>query len=153
MNPNLIFLLLFIYVSIVAKKFLTGKPEDKYAFFTKATELERIDRSYANTIDNINDLNTKKESVEQSMQSAIASVKKLKKEWEQFEVLDKMEDLVADTTLDLCWATYRDFEKDATDEEEVSPDMLYDNLFLETTTHQKDNIVDSHTSPVQDGQA
>ena len=122
---------------MVAKKFLTGKPEDKYAFFTKATELERIDRSYANTIDNINDLKTRKESVEQSMQSAITSVKKLKKEWEQFEVLDKMEDLVADTTLDLCWATYRDFEKDATDEEEVSPYKLCDNRFLHTAAHQK----------------
>jgi predicted nuclease with TOPRIM domain len=99
---------------------LTGKPEDKYAFFTKATELERIDRSYANTVDNINDLKTRKESVEQTMHSAIAMVKKLRKEWEQFEALDKMEDVVAETTLDLCWATFRDFDMDVVDQEQVS---------------------------------
>jgi len=102
-----------------AKKFLTGKPEDKYAFFTKATELERIDRSYANTVDNINDLKTRKESVEQTMHSAIAMVKKLRKEWEQFEALDKMEDVVAETTLDLCWATFRDFDMDVVDQEQI----------------------------------
>ena len=36
-----------------AKKFLTGKEEDKYAFFVKATELERLDRAYASVQDNI----------------------------------------------------------------------------------------------------
>jgi len=36
-----------------AKKFLTGKAEDKYEFFTKATELERLDRTYASISDNI----------------------------------------------------------------------------------------------------
>ena len=39
-----------------AKKFLTGKAEDKYAFFMKATELERVDRTYAETIDKVESL-------------------------------------------------------------------------------------------------
>jgi predicted nuclease with TOPRIM domain len=99
---------------------LTGKPEDKYAFFTKATELERIDRSYATTLDNINDLKARKEEVEQTTQKTVANVKKLRKEWEQFEALDKMEEIAADISLNLCWATHRDFAKEAHQEEEVS---------------------------------
>ena len=34
-----------------AKKFLTGKAEAKYNFFMKATELERLDLTYASTLE------------------------------------------------------------------------------------------------------
>ena len=98
---------------------MTVKPEDNYALFTKATELERLDRSYATTVDNINDLKARKDAVELSMEPAVANVKKLKKEHEQFEVVEKMEELVAETALDLCWATYRDFNDDVAQQEEV----------------------------------
>lgn len=112
---------------------MTGKPEDKYAFFTKATELERIDRSYATTLDNINDLKARKEEVEQTTQKTVTNVKKLRKEWEQFEALEKMEEVAADISLNLCWATQRDFAKEAQQEEEVSqPSLIF--IFL-TSQH------------------
>jgi DNA repair exonuclease SbcCD ATPase subunit len=83
-----------------AKKFLTGKPEDKYAFFTKATEFERIDRFYANVIDNIMQLHNTKDKVQQSLQGKIDNVRLLKKEWEQYQKLDKLEEKVLDYKVD-----------------------------------------------------
>ena len=74
-----------------AKKFLTGKPEDKYAFFSKATDLERLDRQYANIYDKIQEINDSKDKVEKSLLPKRENVLKLQKEWEQFQVLDGME--------------------------------------------------------------
>ena len=74
-----------------AKKFLTGKPEDKYAFFTKATELERLDRVYANIADSILEQEDIKQRAKGALVGCIANAKRLKKEWEQFKELDKLE--------------------------------------------------------------
>jgi hypothetical protein len=54
-----------------AKKFPTRKAQDKYQFFAKATELERMDRSYANVVDNVTELeeNKKKGARFSSIQS------------------------------------------------------------------------------------
>merc|ERR1712238_54344 len=57
-----------------AKKFLCGKPEEKYAFFLKATELERIDRSYAATVDNIQELDETNVRVKHAMAPAMEKV-------------------------------------------------------------------------------
>jgi recombinational DNA repair ATPase RecF len=102
-----------------AKKFLTGKPEDKYEFFAKATELERIDRSYANVIDNIEQLQNTKEKVEQSLKGKVENVRLLKKEWEQYQELDKLEEKVLDYRVDYAWAFYSSVQNDVEIEEEV----------------------------------
>jgi len=103
-----------------AKKFLTGKSEDKYNFFTKATELERIDRSYASVVDNINMLDDNKKKVEESLQGKVDTVKKLKKEWEQYQALGKLERKVSDYRVDYAWAFYHAVQAEVEVEEEVS---------------------------------
>ena len=74
-----------------AKKFLTGKEEDKYAFFTKATELERLDRTYASIQDNIEEQCEAKDRAMQAIEGTKENAMRLKKEWEQFQELDKLE--------------------------------------------------------------
>jgi chromosome segregation ATPase len=73
-----------------AKKFLTRKAQDKYQFFAKATELERMDHSYANVVDNITELEENKKKVQDSLQSKVDMVRKLKKEWEEYQILEKL---------------------------------------------------------------
>ena len=95
-----------------AKKFLTGKAEDKYAFFNKATDLERLDRSYATVQDNLNELDETKANVECSVGPARDNVKKLKAEWEQFKQLEKLEDEISRLRVQFAWSLYRiTFEK------------------------------------------
>eukprot|EP00814_Leptocylindrus_danicus_P018555 CAMPEP_0116018644 /NCGR_PEP_ID=MMETSP0321-20121206/8768_1 /TAXON_ID=163516 /ORGANISM="Leptocylindrus danicus var. danicus, Strain B650" /LENGTH=1217 /DNA_ID=CAMNT_0003489071 /DNA_START=198 /DNA_END=3851 /DNA_ORIENTATION=- len=99
-----------------AKKFLCGKPEDKYNFFQKATELERIDRSYASTSDNIHDLIEKKDNVQKSLKCARDIVQKLQKEWEECLELERLQDKIDDMRMQLGWAVFSG--NDAKHEEE-----------------------------------
>jgi DNA repair exonuclease SbcCD ATPase subunit len=112
-----------------AKKFLTGKPEDKYAFFTKATEFERIDRFYANVIDNIMQLHNTKDKVQQSLQGKIDNVRLLKKEWEQYQELDKLEEKVLDYKVDYAWAFYSGVQSEVEIEEEVRGFVVFSNSY------------------------
>lgn len=100
LSPNVASILTFISslnqsVAVLdqeeAKKFLTGKEEDKYAFFTKATELERLDRTYANIQDAIEEQQESGARAKQAMETSVENVKRLKREWEQFRELDKLE--------------------------------------------------------------
>ena len=91
-----------------AKKFLCGKPEDKYAFFSKATELERLDRQYASIFDRIEEINENKTRVERTLLPKKEIVEKLKKEWEQFEILEKMQDKVGVYRVKFAWSLYWD---------------------------------------------
>ena len=95
-----------------AKKFLTGKPEDKYNFFTKATDLERLDRSYADIYDNIENLNLKGDSLRRSLQSTYHNLKLLKKEWEAFEELEKLQEKTSQQRILYAWSLYhQEYEK------------------------------------------
>lgn len=94
-----------------AKKFLTGKPQDKYNFFMKATELERIDCSYAAVIDNIATLRDTSDRAQQQIAGAVTNVKALKHEWEQFQQLDKLQDKLTDAHIDHNWAFYNDCDQ------------------------------------------
>ena len=89
-----------------AKKFLTGKAEDKYNFFTKATDLERLDRSYADIHDNISNLQMKGDSLRDSLTSTYNNLKVLKKEWEAFQELDKLQEKVSEQRIHYAWALY-----------------------------------------------
>ena len=89
-----------------AKKFLSGKPEDKYNFFQKATELERIDHTYANTIDNIDDLEEKKDRVYKSFKALRENVLRLENEWKDCQEMEKLEVEMDATLLDLAWSLY-----------------------------------------------
>jgi chromosome segregation ATPase len=99
-----------------AKKFLTGKAQDKYQFFAKATELERMDRSYANVVDNITELEENKKKVQDSLQSKVDMVRKLKKEWEEYQILEKLQDKVLDCRVDYGWAFYQTVQEELNQE-------------------------------------
>jgi chromosome segregation ATPase len=74
-----------------AKKFLTGKAEDKYNFFMKATELERIDRTYASTLDKVADLDTQSNKMNQTIEADMNLVAETKKQWEQHQEIEKLQ--------------------------------------------------------------
>jgi len=94
-----------------AKKFLTGKAEDKYAFFTKATELERLDRCYANIHDNIMEQQDVKRRAREGIQGFIDNTMKLKKEWEQFNEIDEMEVELQRCRAEGAWAVYKEMQE------------------------------------------
>ncbi|KAL3811194.1 LOW QUALITY PROTEIN: hypothetical protein ACHAXA_004496 [Cyclostephanos tholiformis] len=92
-----------------AKKFLTGKEEDKYAFFVKATELERLDRAYASVQDNILEQQALQERAREGVGGAIENTKRLKMEWEQFRELDKLEMEAQELRAMYGWSCHREF--------------------------------------------
>ena len=98
-----------------AKKFLCGKPEDKYTFFSKATELERLDNQYASIYDKILDMRENRSKVENSLLPKKEIVEQLKKEWEQFQILEKMVDKIEQYHIGYAWSWYWEL-KEAEDE-------------------------------------
>jgi len=92
-----------------AKKFLTGKAEDKYAFFTKATELERLDRCYASVFDNIVEQTEVGERARENIGGSIENTKKLKEEWDQFQELDKLEVKLQQLRASYGWSIHKEF--------------------------------------------
>ncbi|GMH47517.1 hypothetical protein TrRE_jg10257 [Triparma retinervis] len=87
-----------------SKKFLKGRPEDKYAFFCKATELERIDRHYAVTKDYIDELEESRADLVKQLRPQREIVQKLETEWEECQKLEKLEAKVSQATCNISWA-------------------------------------------------
>ena len=105
-----------------AKKFLTGKEEDKYAFFVKATELERLDRAYASVQDNILEQQALQERAREGVGGAIENTRRLKKEWEQFRELDKLEMEAQELRAMYGWGCHREFIEQLNEEMKVRRD-------------------------------
>jgi hypothetical protein len=95
-----------------AKKFLTGKEEDKYQFFTKATELERLDRTYASIQDNIEEQKEARDRALSALEGTRENAKRLKKEWEQFQELDKLEAECQQARAMCGWAIHSEFSQE-----------------------------------------
>ena len=89
-----------------AKKFLTGKASDKYAFYMKATELERIDRTYQTTLDSMNDMVGQKARMEKNLQHDQALVKQCKEEWDKHQELDILKDKQERLMEGFAWSCY-----------------------------------------------
>jgi len=89
-----------------AKKFLTGSPADKYKFFQKATELERIDIHYRNIKVNIEELEEKSEKVKKGLRVLRDHVKKLEEAWNNCQALEKLEDEIEELQLEMAWSVY-----------------------------------------------
>jgi len=106
-----------------AKKFLMGKEEDKYAFFIKATELERLDQTYASAVDNIQDLEETKNRVSSSMVESKANVKKLYKEWQEFQELEKLEDKILDDRVLFAWSAYNVLNGKVHEQEKIAREI------------------------------
>ena len=103
-----------------AKKFLCGKPEDKYSFFSKATELERMDRAYANLSDNIADMSEAASRIRETLAPKEQTVKALKHEYDQFKELDKLEAKVGELRVTAVWAKRNEMQEKADGAQEVS---------------------------------
>eukprot|EP00978_Attheya_sp_CCMP212_P038460 scaffold190887_cov50-Attheya_sp.AAC.2 len=107
-----------------AKKFLTGRPQDKYDFFAKATELERIDNTYSGTVDNLMELDEQNAKNKENLSSVYTSVKKLKDQWKQFEELDKLQEKIGDLSVQLTWSMYHQQNEKAEQNEAFLRDIL-----------------------------
>jgi chromosome segregation ATPase len=107
-----------------AKKFLTGRPQDKYDFFAKATELERIDNTYAGTVDNLVELDEQNTKNKENLSSVYTNVKTLKDQWKQFEELDKLQEKIGDLSVQLTWSMYHQQNEKADQNETFLRDIL-----------------------------
>jgi len=99
-----------------AKKFLMGKPSDKYNFFCKATELERIDRHYASTQDSLADMNESQNGVLKTLRPQEELTAKLNAEWQECQALEKLEIKVTDAKVRLLWCLHRIIKEEETKE-------------------------------------
>ena len=77
-----------------AKKFLTGKAEDKYKFFMKATELARISNTFMSTCEHISELEDAKNKMQESLATKKEHVKDLKKRFDEHRALDKIQEQI-----------------------------------------------------------
>ncbi|KAL7570169.1 hypothetical protein ACA910_020007 [Epithemia clementina (nom. ined.)] len=94
-----------------AKKFLSGKAQDKYNFFLKASELERVDRVYSATMDTLEELIEAQRKVSQSLQSSMERVDRLRENYEQHQELEKLEYKVQELAVKYAWAIYGTHEE------------------------------------------
>ena len=90
-----------------AKKFLTGDASEKYAFYMKATELERIDRSYQTTLDSMNDMGGQKVRMEKNLEHDQSLVKECKEEWDKHQELDKLKEKKEKLMEGFAWSCYQ----------------------------------------------
>ena len=91
-----------------AKKFLTGKATDKYKFFMKATELERIDISYRNAVDQISDMQNQAQRLEEALATDRQLVKDCKAEVKKHQEVGKLESKKRKFETMLAWAMYKE---------------------------------------------
>lgn len=102
-----------------AKKFLTGKAADKYKFFMKATELERLDNTYASTVEKMYEMNHQAEKLEQSMSADKELVDETKAIYKQHKEIAKLEAKQAQFQNKGSWSVYRTALLDLKKEEQV----------------------------------
>jgi structural maintenance of chromosomes protein 6 len=89
-----------------AKKFLTGKSEDKYNFFMKATELERVDKTYATSLDHVDEMIELNNRTKDGLQKKMEHVQLLKKRYEEHLEIDRLEEKQHEITLNFAWSIY-----------------------------------------------
>lgn len=102
-----------------AKKFLTGKSSDKYNFFMKATELERIDRSYSVLIDKKDDLDKQAVTMHSALESDMHLVEATKKAYEQHQEIEKLESKLLQYQEAYAWALHQEEDQTLQEEAEV----------------------------------
>jgi AAA15 family ATPase/GTPase len=102
-----------------AKKFLTGKAADKYNFFMKATELERIDNTYRSTLDQVLELEEHSVRLKATIQSDKEIVHEAKKVYKQHQEIGKLEAKKAKLQKDLAWSVYKEALSDYEGKQEV----------------------------------
>jgi hypothetical protein len=90
-----------------AKKFLTGKATDKYRFFMKATELERIDNTYGSTVEQIEEMKRQAYRLEESLDTDKELVVETRKAYKQHQEIGKLETKKAKFETQASWSIYK----------------------------------------------
>jgi len=91
-----------------AKKFLMGKPQDKYKFFLKASELERVNRVYSNTAETLGELREAHDKVVQSLETGVRRVENLKEKYQEHCKLQDLENKVQECEEKYAWAIWHE---------------------------------------------
>ncbi|CAJ1965880.1 unnamed protein product [Cylindrotheca closterium] len=91
-----------------AKKFLTGKASDKYEFFMRATELERLDRKYAATLDMVRDLDNQSTRLNGALETYIEQANDAKKRHKEFQKIEELENKKETCEELYAWSLYND---------------------------------------------
>ena len=73
----------------------------------KATELERMDRSYAAEVDMIEDMAKQSERLRRGLDADDLIVKQLKKEWEKHKDIEKWNEKLQTLVERYAWARYK----------------------------------------------
>lgn len=89
-----------------AKKFLMGKPEDKYNFFLKACELERIERTFSATMDKNDELKASHKKMVDSLKSAMERVDRLRAKYEEHIEMGKIQHKIQELSVNYAWAIF-----------------------------------------------
>lgn len=95
-----------------AKKFLMGKAEDKYAFFMKATELERVDRSYASILEKVGELEDSNLSVRATLKISHDVMLEHKKKWDEHIEIGKLKLKLRKLYTDYAWAFFNEVDEE-----------------------------------------
>jgi uncharacterized coiled-coil DUF342 family protein len=93
----------------------------------KATDLERVDRTFAQTVDHVQDLRDSQEKIKDTLQINYDQVDELKKKWDAHQALDRLEDKVSELKVKLAWALFTTVDKECT-------------LSLDVSTYSESNL-------------
>jgi chromosome segregation ATPase len=104
-----------------AKKFLMGKSAEKYQFFMKATELERINTTYRNTLEQVEDMDNQAKRISQSIESDRLLVEETKRVYKEHKEIAKLESKKARYHAQYGWATYKEALEDLEEVQQVRP--------------------------------
>lgn len=74
----------------------------------KATELERVDRTYASTLDTIAELQDMNIRIKEGLQSSYEHVEDLKKKWNEHQELGKLETKKLQLGAEFAWALFNE---------------------------------------------
>lgn len=102
-----------------AKKFLCGKAEDKYAFFMKATELERVGNSVQLTLEKISELTDQEDRMTESIKDDFALVQETKKQYEQHKEIERLKSKLDGCHESMAWAMFQEANQTLESEQEV----------------------------------
>jgi structural maintenance of chromosomes protein 6 len=103
-----------------AKKFLTGKASDKYDFFMKATELERIDVSYRNAMEQLDEMDQQAERLHESVLADKEILDEAKKEVKKHQEIGKLVVKKARFEAQFGWSLYKFQLAELNERKEVS---------------------------------
>ena len=90
---------------------MLGTASDKYDFFMRATDLERISQDYAEVAENLGTLEDTKEKMMRRLDDLNDRVKETKRKYEQHKVLEKYEMQENEAGVKMGWAAYKESDQ------------------------------------------